>query len=73
MFQSPAPPQWYKPALDESLPSGGANSRTLVLNSLLGSLKPGTYRLTMSYSASYPMGAVSIWSEPIPLEIISKE
>jgi hypothetical protein len=57
----------------ESLPPGGTNSRKLVLNRMLGSLKPGTYRLQIIYSATYADTQIGIWSEPIPLEITSQQ
>jgi hypothetical protein len=64
----PQPPSG-EPGVAESLPLGGTNSRKLVLNRLLGSLKPGKYRLTIIYGATYPEAEIGIWSEPITLEI----
>jgi hypothetical protein len=70
-LQSPPPPPSSGPGVAESLPSGGTNIRNLVLNRMLGSLKPGKYRLQMIYSATYGDTQIGIWSEPVPLEIIS--
>lgn len=66
---SPAP---GSPTVAESLSPGSTNSRQLVLNRLLGSLKPGKYRLTIIYSATYAHVQIEIGSEPITLEIISQ-
>jgi hypothetical protein len=69
--QSPPPPPSGGPGVAESLPPGGTNTRTLVLNRMLGSLTPGKYRLQIIYSATYADTQIGIWSEAIPLEIIS--
>ena len=70
-LQSPPPPSSGGPGVAESLPPGGTNIRKLVLNRMLGSLKPGKYRLQIIYSATYADTQIGIWSEPIPLEITS--
>jgi hypothetical protein len=70
-LQRPPPPPSDGPGVAESLPPGGTNVRNLALNRMLGSLKPGKYRLQMIYSATYGDTQIGIWSKPIPLEIIS--
>jgi hypothetical protein len=71
-LQSASPAPSSVPGLAESLLPGGTNSRKLVLNRMLGSLKPGKYRLQIIYSATYGDTQIGIWSEPIPLEVISQ-
>ena len=70
-LQSPPPPPSGGPGVAESLPPSGTNIRNLVLNRMVGALKPGKYRLQIIYSATYADIQIGIWSEPIPLEIIS--
>jgi hypothetical protein len=70
-LQSPPPPPSGGPGVAESLPPGGTQIRKLVLNRMLGSLKPGKYRLQVIYSATYADAQIGVWSEPITLEIIS--
>jgi hypothetical protein len=70
-LQSPPPPLSGGPGVAESLPPSGTNIRNLVLNRMVGALKPGKYRLQIIYSATYADIQIGIWSEPIPLEIIS--
>lgn len=72
-LQSAPPPPSGAPGVAESLPPGGTNSRKLVLNRMLGSLKPGTYRLQIIYSATYADTQIGIWAEPIPLHITSQQ
>jgi hypothetical protein len=72
-LQSAQPPPSGAPGVVESLPPGGTNTRQLVLNRMLGLLKPGKYRLTIIYSATYPDGEIGIWSEPITLEMIAQQ
>jgi hypothetical protein len=72
-LKSALPPPSDAPGVVESLAPGGTNSRKLVLTGMLGSLKPGHYRLTIIYSAKYPDAQIDIWSEPITLEIIPQQ
>ena len=53
----------------EPLSPGATTSRQLLLNSSLGSLQPGRYRLKIMYEATYPDGQIAIDSEPLTLEI----
>jgi hypothetical protein len=70
-LQSPPPPSSGGLGMAESVAPGGKNIRKLVLNRMLGLLKPGKYRLRIIYSATYADTQIGISSEPIPLEIIS--
>jgi len=71
-LQSPSPEPSGGPGVAESLAPGGTNIRKLFLNRMLGSLKPGKYRLQIIYSATYADTQIGIRSEPIPLEIFSR-
>jgi hypothetical protein len=66
--RSPEPPS--VPGFPEPLPAGGTHTRKLVLNSLLGTLKPGVYDLTLIYSATDPRAPMGVRSDFVWLRII---
>jgi hypothetical protein len=70
-LQIPLAPSSGGPGVAESLPPGARNIRKLVLDRILGSLKPAKYRLQVVYSAAYIDTHIDIWSEPVTLEILS--
>jgi hypothetical protein len=67
--RSPAEPAGV-PGFPEPLPPGGTNTRKLVLNSVLGTLKPGVYDLTIIYSATDPSAPMGVRAEIVWLRII---
>jgi hypothetical protein len=69
-LQGPPPQASGAPGVAESLPAGATHTRKLLLNRLLGTLKPGGYRLTIIYIATYRDTRTEIRSEPVTLEII---